>query len=239
MVCHTTYTTLTYHIYDTDLRHMRMLSRPQVLQGTLDKGEEAMESWFYVPADLDEEDRNTLLSYYSLAVSLVASTITTLVNSLLRLVIKSMCKTEGLDTITEYATTNPPRPWPVSNSMFMAHVHGPCPCALTRPHARARPCRYETSILPHLTSYPILHLTPSYILPSYPSYPCRYETSIFAKLSISYVLNSAVMPLVVGIYYAYRVSGKLITQSWYEAGGLTHSALSVFPHPIHSAQCPH
>jgi len=53
----------------------------------------------------------------------------------------------------------------------------------------------------------------------------EYETSLFAKLSLAYTFNTAIMPLLTGMYFSLQVAGRPVTQSWYEAGGVVNQAI--------------
>ena len=49
----------------------------------------------------------------------------------------------------------------------------------------------------------------------------EYESSLFRKLALAYVMNSAIIPLLVGLF---RSSGS-ISQAWYESGGVVQQAM--------------
>jgi len=55
----------------------------------------------------------------------------------------------------------------------------------------------------------------------------EYEQSLFVKLSGAYVLNSACIPVMLGIALSLRVSDTPINQAWYEDKGVVGQAFSL------------
>ena len=93
-----------------------------------------------------------------------------------------------------------------------AHVH-------TRTHARMHACMHTYNHLPNKVA--IMHWVRKEGLNT----STEYESAIFSKLSLAYVFNSCVTPLAVGAFFSYRTSGRAVTQSWYETGGVTNQAV--------------
>ena len=48
----------------------------------------------------------------------------------------------------------------------------------------------------------------------------EYEASLFKKLSLAYVLNSAAIPMIVGLLFSSIAEGKPMSQDWYEVSGV-------------------
>ena len=55
----------------------------------------------------------------------------------------------------------------------------------------------------------------------------EFKTSIFAKLSLAYVLNTVIIPVVTVLFFSMRTADRPVTQMWYEGGGVIHKAFSL------------
>ena len=53
----------------------------------------------------------------------------------------------------------------------------------------------------------------------------EYERALFTKLSLAYVMNTVIIPLLVGIVTSSVVTGNPVDQSWYESGGVVNQAM--------------
>ena len=51
-----------------------------------------------------------------------------------------------------------------------------------------------------------------------------HEASLFVKLAVAYVVNSAAIPVLVGVFVSGFVNGEVIDQSWYERSGVVGQA---------------